>query len=202
MRGSPHSTQQFPRLTTFTVILQAALNGSPSHTTRDAIDAGTCGDAEAKAVAAWRTADPTFTYSPLLTVSSPPSAAATHSADGRRRATAARGLGTRAMGPARSRAQRSRHHEDRAFREICEAAVAVYDGTEDQRVADWAREALSAYLLSHARDQKTAARHVRAARIVCLAPEHDAALAFDGGDEAILRQRCRPDRVEAEASQQ
>jgi hypothetical protein len=29
-----------------------------------------------------------------------------------------------------------------AFREMCEAAIVVYDGTEDQRVADWAREAL------------------------------------------------------------
>jgi hypothetical protein len=28
-----------------------------------------------------------------------------------------------------------------AFREMCEAAITVYDGTEDQRVADWAREA-------------------------------------------------------------
>jgi hypothetical protein len=29
-----------------------------------------------------------------------------------------------------------------AFREMCESAIEVYDGTEDQRVADWAREAL------------------------------------------------------------
>ena len=29
-----------------------------------------------------------------------------------------------------------------AVREICESAIAVYDGTEDQYVADWAREAL------------------------------------------------------------
>jgi hypothetical protein len=29
-----------------------------------------------------------------------------------------------------------------AFREMCEATVKVYDGTEDQRVADWARDAL------------------------------------------------------------
>jgi low affinity Fe/Cu permease len=29
-----------------------------------------------------------------------------------------------------------------AFREMCEAAIAVYDGTEDQAVADWAREGL------------------------------------------------------------
>jgi hypothetical protein len=29
-----------------------------------------------------------------------------------------------------------------AFREMCEAAITVYDGTEDQRVADWALEAL------------------------------------------------------------
>lgn len=28
-----------------------------------------------------------------------------------------------------------------AFREMCEAAVKVYDGTEEQYVADWAREA-------------------------------------------------------------
>jgi aromatic ring hydroxylase len=37
-------------------------------------------------------------------------------------------------------------HQDitkvQAFREMCEAAITVYDGTEDQRVADWAREAL------------------------------------------------------------
>jgi hypothetical protein len=25
---------------------------------------------------------------------------------------------------------------------MCEAAISVYDGTEDQRVADWAREAM------------------------------------------------------------
>jgi len=29
-----------------------------------------------------------------------------------------------------------------AFREMCESAIEVYDGTEDQYVADWAREAL------------------------------------------------------------
>jgi hypothetical protein len=37
-------------------------------------------------------------------------------------------------------------HQDitkvQAFREMCEAAIAVYDGTEDQHVADWARDAL------------------------------------------------------------
>jgi hypothetical protein len=37
-------------------------------------------------------------------------------------------------------------HQDitkfQAFREMCESAIAVYDGTEDQLVADWAREAL------------------------------------------------------------
>jgi DNA-binding response OmpR family regulator len=30
----------------------------------------------------------------------------------------------------------------RAFRQMCESAIAVYDGTEDECVADWAREAL------------------------------------------------------------
>ena len=78
----------------------------------------------------------------------------------------------------------------------------TYDGfgrhSREQRGAGQWR----AYLLSRAGDQITAARYVRAARIVCLAPEHNAALAFDGGDEATLRQRCRPDRVEAEASEQ
>jgi hypothetical protein len=54
-------------VTPFLVILQANLNGSPSHTTRDVIDADTCADAEAQALAAWREADPRFTYSPLLT---------------------------------------------------------------------------------------------------------------------------------------
>ena len=29
-----------------------------------------------------------------------------------------------------------------AFRKMCESAIAVYDGTDDQHVADWAREAL------------------------------------------------------------
>jgi hypothetical protein len=29
-----------------------------------------------------------------------------------------------------------------AFRRMCEAAIKAYDGTEDQRIADWAREAL------------------------------------------------------------
>jgi len=29
-----------------------------------------------------------------------------------------------------------------AFQEMCEGAIMVYDGTEDQYVADWAREAL------------------------------------------------------------
>jgi hypothetical protein len=29
-----------------------------------------------------------------------------------------------------------------ALREMCGAAIKVYDGTEDQAVADWAREAL------------------------------------------------------------
>jgi hypothetical protein len=29
-----------------------------------------------------------------------------------------------------------------AFREMCEAAIEVYEGTADQYVADWAREAL------------------------------------------------------------
>ena len=29
-----------------------------------------------------------------------------------------------------------------AFRQMCEPVIAVYDGTEDQRVADWARDAL------------------------------------------------------------
>jgi hypothetical protein len=37
-------------------------------------------------------------------------------------------------------------HQDinriQAFREMCEAAIKVYDGTKDQHVADWAREAL------------------------------------------------------------
>ena len=37
-------------------------------------------------------------------------------------------------------------HEDvtkvQAFRQMCEAAIKVYDRTEDQHVADWAREAL------------------------------------------------------------
>ncbi|HMI99243.1 MAG TPA: hypothetical protein VK488_05365 [Gaiellaceae bacterium] len=37
-------------------------------------------------------------------------------------------------------------HQDitkvQAFREICEAAITVYDGTEDQSIADWARDAL------------------------------------------------------------
>jgi hypothetical protein len=51
----------------FTVILQAHLNGSPSHTTRDVIDADSCEAAEAVAIAAWRDADPRFVYSPLLT---------------------------------------------------------------------------------------------------------------------------------------
>jgi hypothetical protein len=55
----------------YLVILEARLNGSPSHTTHDLIDADTCDDAEAFAIAAWREADPTFTYSPLLTVQQP-----------------------------------------------------------------------------------------------------------------------------------
>ena len=29
-----------------------------------------------------------------------------------------------------------------ALMDMCRAAIAVYDGTEDQAVADWAREAL------------------------------------------------------------
>jgi hypothetical protein len=29
-----------------------------------------------------------------------------------------------------------------AFRQMCESAITVYDGTEEQSVADWAREAL------------------------------------------------------------
>jgi hypothetical protein len=57
-----------PRSVMFTVILQAHLYGSPSHTTRDVIGADTCADAEARALAAWCAADPVFTYSPLLTV--------------------------------------------------------------------------------------------------------------------------------------
>jgi hypothetical protein len=40
----------------------------------------------------------------------------------------------------------STEHQDitkvQAFREMCEAAIEVYDGTEDRYVADWAREAL------------------------------------------------------------
>jgi hypothetical protein len=40
----------------------------------------------------------------------------------------------------------STEHKDitkvQAFREMCEAAITVYDGTEEQHVADWAREAL------------------------------------------------------------
>jgi hypothetical protein len=40
----------------------------------------------------------------------------------------------------------STEHKDitklQAFRQMCEAAITVYDGTEDQHVADWAREAL------------------------------------------------------------
>jgi hypothetical protein len=44
-------------------------------------------------------------------------------------------------------AKKTEHREItnvQAFREMLEAAVAVYDGTEDQRVADWARNALRA----------------------------------------------------------
>mgnify|MGYP003288296744 CR=1 FL=1 len=40
----------------------------------------------------------------------------------------------------------STEHQDitkvQAFWEMCEAAIEVYDGTEDRYVADWAREAL------------------------------------------------------------
>jgi hypothetical protein len=40
----------------------------------------------------------------------------------------------------------STEHNDitkvQAYRQMCEAAIKVYDGTEEQRVADWAREAL------------------------------------------------------------
>jgi len=40
----------------------------------------------------------------------------------------------------------STEHKDitrvQALREMCEAAIKVYDGTEGQPVADWAREAL------------------------------------------------------------
>jgi hypothetical protein len=41
----------------FVVILEARLNGSPSHTTCDVFDAGTCAEAEARALAAWRAVD-------------------------------------------------------------------------------------------------------------------------------------------------
>ena len=41
---------------------------------------------------------------------------------------------------------RATEHEDitivEALRRMCEAAISVYDGTEDQRVADWARQVL------------------------------------------------------------
>jgi hypothetical protein len=37
-------------------------------------------------------------------------------------------------------------HEDittiQAYRKMCEAAITVYDGTDDQYVADWCREAI------------------------------------------------------------
>jgi hypothetical protein len=40
----------------------------------------------------------------------------------------------------------STEHEDitnvQAFRKMCESAITVYEGTDDQHVADWAREAL------------------------------------------------------------
>ena len=44
---------------------------------------------------------------------------------------------------------RATEHEDitivEALRRMCEAAISVYDGTEDQRVADWARQVLGAW---------------------------------------------------------
>jgi hypothetical protein len=42
----------------FTLILEAQLNGSVAHTTCDVIDADSCDDAEALAIAAWREAEP------------------------------------------------------------------------------------------------------------------------------------------------
>ena len=42
----------------FTLILEARLNGSVAHTTCDVIDADSCDDAEALAIAAWREAEP------------------------------------------------------------------------------------------------------------------------------------------------
>jgi hypothetical protein len=51
-------------------------------------------------------------------------------------------------------------HQDitkvQAFRQMCESAITVYDGTEDQYVADWAREALR--LLDERHEGPAAAR--------------------------------------------
>jgi hypothetical protein len=55
-------------MTTFTVILEGALNGSAVMSTRDDVDATTADDAEALAVAAWRELRPELRFVPLLTV--------------------------------------------------------------------------------------------------------------------------------------
>jgi hypothetical protein len=55
-------------MTRYVVILQASLHGSPAHTTHDAIEAESCEEAEEKALAGWREAEPRYTYGPLLTL--------------------------------------------------------------------------------------------------------------------------------------
>jgi hypothetical protein len=54
-------------VTEYVVILQASRHGSPDHTTRDVIEADSFEEAEQKAIAAWRDANPRYSYSPLLT---------------------------------------------------------------------------------------------------------------------------------------
>jgi hypothetical protein len=52
----------------FIVILRVSLHGSPAHSTRDVIEADSCEEAGQKAIAAWRNAEPRFSYAPLLTI--------------------------------------------------------------------------------------------------------------------------------------
>jgi hypothetical protein len=51
----------------YVIILQASLNGAPSHSTHDVIEADSCEEAEQKTIAAWQKAEQRFSYAPLLT---------------------------------------------------------------------------------------------------------------------------------------
>jgi hypothetical protein len=66
--GSRVNTKQAGALMMFEVMLEARLHGAPSHLTRDVIEGAHAEAAEVSAIAAWRKADPRYTYAPLLTV--------------------------------------------------------------------------------------------------------------------------------------